>query len=86
MLINKRINAQTVCLDVVIERDKQDRKWGTEIHSRETMLTVLMEEVGEAAKAVLEGDFKNYEEELIQVAAVAVKMIEQERRRAANET
>lgn len=38
-------------------------------------LTVLVEEVGEVAKALLEGN--NLEEELIQVAAVCVRWLEE---------
>lgn len=36
------------------ERAKQEAKWGAQKHSREKWLAILMEEVGEAAKAVLE--------------------------------
>ena len=39
-------------------------------------MSVLMEEVGEAARAVLEGDRDNLREELVQVAAVAVAIVE----------
>lgn len=38
--------------------------------------TVLMEEVGEVARAILEGDRVGLRCELVQVAAVAVAMIE----------
>lgn len=39
-------------------------------------VVVLLEEVGEVAKAVLEHDLDNYREEAIQVAAVAVAIVE----------
>jgi hypothetical protein len=39
-------------------------------------LTVLVEEVGEVARAVLESDGRGLREELVQVAAVAVAWIE----------
>ena len=61
------------------ERAKQDAKWGKAAERNlppQTWLTILMEEVGEAAKATLEGDPVNYAEELVQVAAVAVAALE----------
>ena len=59
------------------ERDRQDVKWGANRYlAQETWLTILMEEVGEAAKAALEDDSGGYAEELIQVAAVAVAALE----------
>ena len=66
---------------VIIERQKQESKWGQQNHSPETWLLILGEEVGEVNKAILEHRFGNkpiseYREELIQVAAVAVAMIE----------
>ena len=39
-------------------------------------LSVLVEEVGEVAKAMQEGDRKNLKDELTQVAAVAVAWLE----------
>jgi NTP pyrophosphatase (non-canonical NTP hydrolase) len=52
------------------ERARQDAKWKEQNHRDSVWLTILSEEVGEAAKALLErGDL---EEELIQIAAVAV--------------
>lgn len=41
-----------------------------------TMEVVLSEEVGEVSRAILENDFAGLEKELIQVAAVAVAMVE----------
>ena len=40
--------------DVAEERLQQEDKWGAQHHPREWWLTILMEEVGEAARAVLE--------------------------------
>ncbi len=40
--------------EVIVERKIQDLKWGPQHHSPETWLTILIEEVGEAAKARLE--------------------------------
>lgn len=58
------------------ERLRQDTKWGERNQSPTTWLPILTEEVGEVANAILEGDENNYRVELIQVAAVAIAMIE----------
>ena len=39
---------------IQIEREAQDEKWGEQRHSDEKWLAILLEELGEAAKAVLE--------------------------------
>lgn len=70
------------------ERRRQDRKWGEQNHQPEKWICILMEEVGEAAKAVLEAFphtiqiedreywLQRYRKELIEVAAVAVAAVE----------
>ena len=67
----------TVFEDIRTERERQDTLWGVdrELPPR-TWLTILMEEVGEVAKATLDKDYEGYREELIQVAAVAVAALE----------
>jgi NTP pyrophosphatase (non-canonical NTP hydrolase) len=76
---------EDVLLDVIAERKRQDWKWGEQNHDPETWLAVLIEEVGEVGKAILEMSFPSgeavdlldlYRLELIQVAAVAVAAIE----------
>ncbi|MBS2100688.1 MazG-like family protein [Carboxylicivirga linearis] len=72
--------------EIVEERKRQDEKWGEQNHKPVEWCAILGEEVGEVNKAALEAHFKmyykdneklaNYREELIQVAAVAVAMIE----------
>lgn len=71
--------------EVLEERNRQEAKWGEQNHHPALWLAILGEEVGEANKAVLEAHFPNYKNhgdytqaraELIQVAAVAVAMIE----------
>lgn len=59
------------------ERMRQDLRFGR-ITKRmlETILPVLVEEVGEVGKALLNNDFDNLEVELVQVAAVCVKWLE----------
>jgi len=76
---------------VALERASQDAKWGKQEHSLTTWITVLGEEVGEAAKEVLEyrqatiyqGDHYSAQDrlrrlraELLQAAAVAVATVE----------
>lgn len=63
------------------ERKRQDEKWGVQTHAPADWLTILGEEVGEVNKAAYEAKFCNgpiihYRDELIQVAAVAVSMLE----------
>ncbi len=65
------------------ERLRQDRKWGVQNHNPVEWIAVLTEEVGEAAKAALEAHLSHnenglsgYRKELIQIAAVAVAMVE----------
>jgi hypothetical protein len=73
--------------DVTEERLRQDSKWGEQNHDPFKWLAILGEEVGESNNAALEAfNFKtgewdleklaHYREELIQVAAVAVAMVE----------
>lgn len=75
--------------DIGIERVRQDQKWGVQRHGFPVWLTVLMEEVGELAHetllfrersghAALEREsLELMRAEAVQVAAVAVAMIEQ---------
>ena len=48
----------------------QDLKWGKQDHDDNKWLAILMEEVGEAAQAINQGDTTKAKIELIQVAAV----------------
>ena len=65
------------CLDEIrLERKKQDEKWGEQNHSPLYWISILVEEVGEAAKEVLENKHSNYRQELVQCAAVCVAAIE----------
>jgi NTP pyrophosphatase (non-canonical NTP hydrolase) len=65
------------------ERARQDMKWGEQNHDLTVWLTVLTEEVGEVAEAILtnrsDPSWENVaavRDELVQVAAVAVATIE----------
>jgi len=71
-------------LPILEERRRQDAKWGPQDHSLFEWLTVLAEEVGELAAAILRRRFGNQEHldldwqrEATQIAAVVVAMIEQ---------
>ena len=74
-----------VISDVCCELKRQREKWGEQNHAPEWWLAILGEEVGEANKAALEAHFNSYypqakhgdyRKELVQVAAVAISMIE----------
>jgi NTP pyrophosphatase (non-canonical NTP hydrolase) len=72
-----------VLQEVFDERLRQDAKWGEQNHTPVEYFAVLAEEVGEVAKDAVENRFNpdegsvaNMRAELIQVAAVAVAMVE----------
>lgn len=74
-----------VLSEVNKERIEQDRKWGEQNHDLTVWMTVLMEEVGEAAAEILhsreqpENDkwfIEKARYELLQCAAVAVAAVE----------
>jgi len=77
---------ETIFEEIKKERQNQDIKWGEQNHKPVEWMAILTEEVGEVSKEALEAHFKkcywdaenlkNYREELIQVAAVAVAMVE----------
>jgi len=67
--------------DVRLERESQDRQWGDQKHGMGIFYQILGEEYGEVGRAMLDcqfndGTIAHLREELVQVAAVAVKMIE----------
>jgi NTP pyrophosphatase (non-canonical NTP hydrolase) len=66
-------------VDIVAERERQDIMFGAIriLHQSPTLrMAILMEEVGELARAVLERDPASMRTEAVQVAAVAVALIE----------
>ena len=79
---NQPVSAmEDVFAEIREERTKQDAKWGEQNHAPADWLMILGEEVGEVNKAALEAKFgsstlREYREELVQVAAVTVAMIE----------
>jgi NTP pyrophosphatase (non-canonical NTP hydrolase) len=82
MIFNRAIDL------ILLERERQDAKWcrgydeagnliwADDETSAEKKLTILMEEVGEVARAILERDPYNLREELVQVAAVAIAWLQ----------
>lgn len=77
---------KNILQDVIKERKRQNNKWGEQNHHPFKYLSILGKEFGEACKASNDAyDWKNgywskslkhYRKELIQVAAVAVAMVE----------
>ncbi len=70
--------------EILDERDRQDEEWGPQDHTLYKWNAILMEEVGELATACLEYQDKpckqtdeGWRKEAIQVAAVALAMLEQ---------
>jgi len=69
--------------DVLAERARQDAKWGEQNHDPIMYGAILMEEVGEMMQAALECKFggphgtpEHLREEAVQVAAVALAIVE----------
>lgn len=63
--------------EVQDRRTFQNKKWGfPQFHTLSEWLVVLQEESGEAAAALLEMDLGGLRDELLDVAAVAIAMIE----------
>jgi NTP pyrophosphatase (non-canonical NTP hydrolase) len=61
---------------ILEERQCQDDKWGEQNHDVYKWLAILGEEVGEANQAALQGENNELINELIQIGAVTVAMIE----------
>jgi len=70
------MNKDKIVKFIMAERARQDEKWGEQNHDIYKWLAILGEEVGEANKAALENDYSELMQELIQIGAVAVAMIE----------
>ena len=66
----------TILLAIERERERQETKWGEQNHLPEWWQIILLEEIGEAAKALLEGNGEIYRAEMIQATAVAIAAIE----------
>ena len=80
-------NQTHILAEIQAERARQDTKWEPQNHSVIEWCAILGEEVGEANKHALQAHFSKdvdyalaqlqaYRAELIQIAAVAVAMVE----------
>ena len=78
--MSKKPKDQTFDELVILERQKQDQKWGEQNHYPVRWITILGEEFGELCNATLEGNQTALEKELIQVAAVCKAMWESGKR------
>ena len=78
---------KTILKEIQEERTRQDKKWGEQNYKPIEWIAILLEEVGEVAKEAVDFHFGNtsytqkhlitrYRKELVQVAAVAIAMIE----------
>ncbi len=81
--MNAQDEMSTALQSVLEERGRQEAKWGEQNHDPFTYLTILTEEVGEFAQTALhtrfggrEGGFVRIREEAVQVAAVALAIVE----------
>jgi len=61
---------------IFFERKRQNKLHPNFGKTDSEKLMILVEEVGEVAKAIQEGDVDNLKEELVQVAAVAQRWLE----------
>ena len=63
--------------EIIIERQAQDDKWGADRKNHPLYwLAILVEEVGELSKAVIERDIHGMRKESKQIAAVSVAIME----------
>jgi NTP pyrophosphatase (non-canonical NTP hydrolase) len=61
---------------IATERQRQITKWGQQTHTDDRWLLILLEELGEVSKAILEVNYTSSIEELVQAAAVITAWIE----------
>ena len=69
-------NQEKIVKEILAERDRQDRLWGVQDHEAFKWVAILLEEVGEYSKDVLEGRMTHAREEVVQIAAVAMAIVE----------
>jgi NTP pyrophosphatase (non-canonical NTP hydrolase) len=70
------LSTEAILSEVFAERRSQHEDYSEQNHTAPFWLSILGEEFGEVCRAVYENDGVNYREELIQLAAVAVQMVE----------
>ncbi len=70
-------NSQKEFIELVLkERLRQNELFGVQNNTDEVWLSILVEEVGEVAQAIQNKDFANFNEEIVQIAAVATAWYE----------
>jgi len=85
--VKKVFIARDAIYDVVEERRRQDELWGEQNHEPIIWLGILMEEVGELSQQIIESqhfknrlkedfNFTSMREEAVQVAAVALAIVQ----------
>ncbi len=69
---------EQIFLLIAKERERQDKRWGRDFPERPASywLGILVEELGEVAKAVIEGKPMHVKNELIHTAAVIFSWLE----------
>jgi len=83
MKLDDKANRAAALAQISVERDRQDDKWGEQNHEDLYWLGILMEEVGEVSKALIDGaPLAASAKEVVEVAAVAVCWLECRTRRA----
>ncbi len=70
------ITRSDIFMAISTERERQDRLHPDDDYQDSVFLAVLVEEVGEVAQAMLEDEPKQLRTELVQVAAVCIRMLE----------
>lgn len=55
---------------IQMERNAQDERWGEQNHTDERWVVIILEELGEVAKATIENNEAELLEETVQVAAL----------------
>lgn len=85
-MLNDLMRQRRILTNTLDERENQDAKWGANRNlPHDTWLRILVEEVGEVANALNEGDEENLRVELIQVMASAMAWVENYDRRREEE-
>ena len=65
-----------IYIEILIEREKQEKIWGIQNYENHKWLTILTEGFGEVAKAILEDADLEIQEKLIHVITVGVAWLE----------
>lgn len=74
MLHPPQTHMDNVFEDVRTEISRQNHLWGEQRHLGHKWNSILVEEVGEFAKALLDMDIVHAREEIVQIAAVAMQI------------